>query len=319
VAQVLHVKVVSSSERVGLIDPQTDQTIGQPVLTTASVVPIDRRVTDDGTFLYRPFTNVVEKWELRSLTLSATYALTGYGFLSPIAINDGDELYVSQSPGINVIGRDTMTSIATITIQVTDSNQWTFSDATTLWVPVRTGPSTLRSAVSVVDVASRTVTATYNMPDVGTSRARVAAYYSGNVYVGVDESTGKIHKVSASSGSVSATYTLPSNYNPSQIVFAGGYLFVAGLSNVNVYRIDPATMTLADTYTYSSSTATPPILTTDGTYVWISANDNTQAIRKVVGSTGAVTTLTQTGRASWVSGKYGSAGLAGWVVGSVGW
>jgi hypothetical protein len=39
------------------------------------------------------------------------------------------------------------------------------------------------------------------------------------------------------------------------------------------------------------------------------------AIRKIVGSTGSSSVLTQTGSPFWMSGKYS---LGGWVVGAIG-
>ena len=314
-AQVLH----TSGAGVGIIDPDTDTSIGGVIGTTD--LTGDKQV-EDGQSIFRPFTDVVQKWRIKDLSLQASLIATSYNSTTPVFLTPGDELVVlkatSPQTTLSFVDPSTMTVTATMTTNNHGlCQQMTMSDSSTLWLATTNTSS--RAGISQIDVTTRTVTNTYNLSSV-TSFSDCCLYYGGDLYVSVRIGTGVFDanpdlllKVSITTGAVIGTCTLPNQYRVFNLLQAGGYLFTSSPNTADVYRIDPSSMTIADTYTASSA---DPTITTDGISVWM----GNAAIRKIVGSTGSSTVLTQTGSPFWMSGDYEFStitprGLGGWGVG----
>ena len=309
-AQVLH----TSGAGVGIIDPDTDTSIGSVIGTTD--LTGDKQV-EDGQSIFRPFTDVVQKWRIKDLSLQASLTATSYSSSTPVFLTPGDELVVlkatSPQTTLSFVDPSTMTVTATMTTNNHGlCQQMTMSDSSTLWLA--TTNTSNRAGISEINVTTRTVTNTYNLSSV-TSFSDCCLYYGGDLYVSVRVGTGSFDtnpdlllKVSITTGAVIGTCTLPNQYRVFNLLQAGGYLFTSSPNTADVYRIDPSSMTIVDTYTASSA---DPTITTDGNSVWM----GNAAIRKIVGSTGSSSVLTQTGSPFWMSGKYS---LGGWVVGAIG-
>ena len=129
-------------------------------------------------------------------------------------------------------------------------------------------------------------------------------------------STGAVTTVAGtgSSGSANGTGTSASFYNPEGITTDGTNLYVADTNNYLIRKIvisTGAVTTLAGTGSSGSANGTgtsasfnqPIGITTDGTNLYV-ADLNNNMIRKIVISTGAVTTLAGTGSSGSASFNY---------------
>jgi len=304
-----------------IIDTSTDAFTS----TVEEVTGAYSRGVDDGTYAYGA-TGPGGKDLIRTRIFDFSQStLSGLDFDITRALGAGSDLWVPQTL-LNTLGRvnrSTFTLSDSYAVPRIDYGQTgvAWDGASTLYLatlPAGAFPPT-RSALTVFDTATNTVTNTYTL-NTSPSLSRHPLYLGGFVYIHDQPTTNRLLKVNPATGTVSATLNLTVSYNASANIAAGGYIFTCN-STGRIDRIDPTTMTIANTYTPYTAQA---VITTDGTSVWASAN-NSSTVTKIDGATGTTTNIvrpgvlsTAGGAVQWVSGNYGVS-TSGWGVNVINW
>lgn len=304
-----------------IIDTATDQ-------FTSTVVPVavaNGAGVDDGTYAYGVSAENLIRTRIFNMDQST---LSGLDFDFTMALGAGTDLWVPQRDlnTLALVDRSTFTltnSYAIPRINYGGSGV-AWDGATTLYLatlPPGASPPT-RSALTVFDTATRTVTTTYTL-STALTLSRHPLFLNGSVYIHNQPTTNhQLLRVNPATGAITGTLGYGVEYTASRTIAAGGCIFTSGY-NSRVDRIDPTSMTILNTYTVGSSSFAPAI-TTDGTSVWCSVSTSS-TVTKIDGATGTTTSIVRPGVPTsaggivqWVSGNYGVS-AAGWGIDTINW